>query len=93
MSDSYLAVSNGKVHAHVGPDATKRVQAIVLASALKLYKATGIMPTRGVGIARMLTLAGEICGRKYKRAEIDQAVTDLKHFADVMLSALPIIER
>lgn len=52
-------------------------RAALLASSIGLYQQTKIMPTRGVGITKMLAMAEGYTGKKYKRAEMQQAIDDL----------------
>ena len=91
MTDSYIALdSQSRPTTFAGPDATKLYQAMVLKSSLKLYAATGMIPTRGVTITRMLTLAGSFCGKTYKRGDARQAAADLQIWIDAMKCAIPI---
>jgi hypothetical protein len=62
-------------------------------SSLKLYAKTGMIPTRGVGITKMLAFASDITGKKYTRKQVLQAAEDVKVWADEMKAALPVIER
>ena len=78
----------------VGPDAVRLQQAITLRSAIKMYVMSSgqIIPTRGMGITKMLALAGTITGKKYKRTQTTQAQADLHIWIETMKSALPIFE-
>lgn len=60
-----------------------------LRSALKLYLATGMKPTRGVGLKQMLQLATEFTGKTYanSKAQGAQALVDLAAVAAPMTSA------
>jgi hypothetical protein len=55
-------------------------RAIVLLSSIRLYLATGMKPTRGVGVARMAELSGQYTGRTYPRSRkgLEAAVADLE---------------
>lgn len=93
MSDSHIGVVDGKCTSFVGRDAVEYVRAEVLASSLRLYAKTGIIPTRGVSGARMLKLATGITGKNYhKRGEYVKAADDVKKWADEMKAALPKLE-
>lgn len=54
-------------------------QVAVLLSVLKLYRKTGILPTRGMTITKMLKMATSYTGTVYKRGPkgLEQAITDL----------------
>lgn len=87
--DSYIHVGKGGTSI-VGPDATNLYRAIVLRSSIKLYAATGMIPTRGVTITKMLAMAGQYTGKKYKRGQYAEAQADLNVWIETMKSALPI---
>lgn len=82
------------VSAH-GKDAMRWMNAIYLKASLKLYADTDgkIIPTRGMTITKMLALAGKISGKRYKRSQVNDAITDLAEWIDAMKSALPIENR
>lgn len=92
--NSYIGVNNGKCQSFVGSDAVNYVKAELLASSLNLYVASGgrIIPTRGVGITKMLQMATSYTKKKYKRTEALKAAEDVKKWADEMKAALPKIE-
>jgi hypothetical protein len=70
-------------------------RAAVLASSLRLYVKSGgrIIPTRGVGIMKMLALASQITGKPYKRTEASKAADDVSAWAKEMKAALPHVTR
>lgn len=78
----------------VGPDAIRLQQAITLRSAIKMYVMSSgqIIPTRGMGITKMLALATTITGKPYKRTQTTEAQADLHIWIETMKSALPIFE-
>ena len=78
----------------VGPDAVRLQQAITLRSAIKMYVMSSgqIIPTRGMGITKMLKLAGDVTGKTYKRSQTTEAQADLHIWIETMKSALPIFE-
>jgi hypothetical protein len=45
-----------------------------------------------MGIKKMLGMATQYTGRKYKTSEAGQAIDDLHHWVTCMVSALPIEE-
>jgi hypothetical protein len=59
---------------------------------IKLWMKTGMMPTRGVTITKLLKMAEQYTGRKYKKSEAAYAVEDLHNWVTTMVSALPIEE-
>lgn len=74
-----------------GPDATALFRAMTLKGALGLYAKHGIIPTRGVTITRMLAIATEYTGKKYRRGEAAKAAADVEVWCNTMRAALPII--
>ena len=64
-----------------GPDAIRLQQAITLRSAIKMYVRSGgqIIPTRGMGITKMLALTTNITGKKYKRTQTEDAKIGRAH--------------
>lgn len=93
MNQDHMVVRNGQVTTYVGRDAVSVVKALTLWSAIRLYVRSGgrIIPTRGVGITKMLALATQFTGKKYKRSEAAQAADDVKKWADEMKAALPVV--
>jgi len=89
--DSYIHHTSGGT-LYSGPDAVRLQQAITLRSAIKLYRACGVIPTRGMGIVNMLKLATSITGKPYKRTHAAQAEADLHIWIETMKSALPIFQ-
>ena len=57
-------------------------QAIVLKHGLKLYAATGMKPNRMWTPTRMLALASEITGKKFKRGQYMEAHRALADWVD-----------
>jgi hypothetical protein len=100
MSDSYINYSKGRKEAtsYVGKDATELYRVNLLKVSIRLWTKTGssgrgrMIPTRGVGIKKMLGMAERYTGRKYKTSEASQAVEDLHNWVTCMVSALPINE-
>ena len=93
MNDSYISHSPSGI-LFSGPDAIRLQQAITLRSAIKMYVASGgqIIPTRGMGITKMLALAGGVTGKTYKRSQTAEAQQDLHIWIETMKSALPIFQ-
>lgn len=92
--DSYISVGpHGSTFS--GPDAVRLQQAITLRSAIKMYVMSSgqIIPTRSMGITKMLALAGTITGKKYKRTQTTEAQDDLHIWIETMKSALPIFSQ
>lgn len=52
-----------------GPQAVGVFQAATLWASLGLYEKTGIKPTRGVGLKRMMELASAITGKTFKASQ------------------------
>ncbi len=89
MTNSHISTGPGGTM-FAGPDAIKLYQAKTLATFLRLYAKSGIIPTRGVTITKMLASAHALTGKRYKRGDAVKAAADLDHWSSVMLSALPV---
>ncbi len=94
MSDSFIRYSRGRGEAtsYVGSDATTLYRVNMIKVSIKLWMKTGMMPTRGVTISKLLKMAEQYTGRKYKKSEAAYAVEDLHNWVTTMISALPIEE-
>ena len=94
MSDSYIQYSRGRKEAvsYVGRDATELYRVNMIKVSIRLWCKTGMLPTRGIGIRKMLKMAEVYTGRKYKTSDAAQAVDDLHNWVTTMVSALPIEE-
>jgi hypothetical protein len=65
-----------------GPDGVSVFRALVLASGLRLYAQTKILPNKSYTPTNMLRAATGMTGTKYKRGEYIRAADDLKRLAD-----------
>lgn len=94
MNEDHIVYSKSRKEAtsYVGRDATELFRVNMIKVSIKLWMKTGMMPTRGVGIKKMLKMAEQYTGRKYKTSEAAYAVEDLHNWVSVMVSALPIKE-
>lgn len=94
MSDSFIrySKSRGEATSYVGRDATQLYRVNMIKISIKLWMKTGMMPTRGVTITKLLKMAEQYTGRKYKKSEAAYAVEDLHNWVTTMVSALPIEE-
>lgn len=94
MDNSHIVYSKSRKEAtsYIGPDATQLYRVNMIKVSIKLWLKTGMMPTRGVGIKKMLKMAEQYTGRKYKTSEAAYAVEDLHNWVTTMISALPIEE-
>lgn len=88
MSDSHIIFNKGTT-VYAGCDAIHVVKALALSSAIQLYVRAGIIPTRGIGITKMLKAATAYTKIAYKRKQAAQAVIDLRRWADEMVAAIP----
>lgn len=72
-------------------DAIELFRYATLRSAIGLYKKTGMIPTRGVGIRQMLAQAAKITGKKgYTTGKgIDLALADLEKTIETLKAAIP----
>lgn len=89
---SYIEHGKGGT-AIVGPDATMLFAAVALRSSINLYMKTGIIPTRGVTITKMLALAKQYTGKVYKAKDKEQAIADLDVWIATMKAAMPVVEQ
>lgn len=94
MEESKIVYSRGRGEptSYIGHDATQLYRVNMLKTCIKMWMKTGMMPTRGIGIQKMLKMAEVYTGRKYKKSEAAYAVEDLHHWVSCMVSALPIEE-
>jgi len=73
-------------------DAIPLFGVIALKGAIKLHKATGLVPRRGVTITSMLTQAGRVTGKRYKRGGHDAAVADLEAWIAAAKASMPVLD-
>lgn len=85
--------ADGNAASFVGPDAVAVYAAATLCSAMRLYAKTGIRVNRAYTPTAMLKRAGEICGKTYKRNQMQQASDDVALWVQTMKAALPSIQR
>jgi hypothetical protein len=90
MDDSYIEARNGAT-TFVGADAVRLYQVTALKHALILYMRSGIIPTRGMTITKMLASAGSVMGKRYRRGQLRQAIADLETWIAAMQSAMPVV--
>jgi hypothetical protein len=90
MTQSEIVHHKGGGTTFAGPDAVAYFRARTLASSIKLFMRTGIIPTRGVTGPVMLRIATEITGKAYKRGQYQAAYDDVVRWADTMKAALPV---
>lgn len=65
-------------------------QASQLRSFLKLYAKTGMIPTRGVTITKMLKMASTFTGKTYKRGDAMKAHEDMHQWVEAAKASMPI---
>ena len=93
MTDSYVRINEkGEATTYAGPDAVNLHRAITLKTAIKLYDKSGIIPTRGMTITKMLALVKQYTSKKYKTTQKKQAIQDLEKWIETMKAAMPIID-
>lgn len=68
-----------------GRDAVEVFRANALASGIRLYAKTKMLPNRMWTPTNMLKAAGSITGKTYKRGQYEQAAIDLKAWADAQI--------
>lgn len=79
MSENYIQYNDaGDATAFVGRDAVSTYRVAMLASSCEMYAKFKMIPTRGVGATRLLQLASEITGKRYKKGGHMEAAADLR---------------
>ncbi len=87
IEQSEVTIGNGYT-CYSGPDAVNLARAISLKAALRL--AMSGLSVRGMPKTRLLKIATEYTGKKYKRGAYQEARDDLQVWIDNMRLALPI---
>lgn len=78
MSESYIQHDeNGRATSFIGPDATNLVRLHYVASGLRMYAKFGMLLTRGATPTKLLKMAAEVTGKRYKRGEYIKAADDV----------------
>ena len=91
MPTSYVTTSPlGQITSFVGPNATQLFRARVLKNALQLHAKCGIIPSRGITITKMLTLATTYTKKPYRRGQSTQAIEDLNAYCAALEASLPV---
>lgn len=90
--NSQITLHSGGGFTATGPDAIKLMGAIMLKQALKLYAKTGMQMSRNISPTAMLTKAGRLCGKTYKRGQYDLAANDVEKWCETMKAAMPVSE-
>lgn len=90
MDKSEITHSKGGT-VYSGPDAVRYFGAMQLKLAIRLYRKTKIIPTRGMSISRMLKLAKPFTGKRYANSAAgwEKCEADLQVWCDTMRAALP----
>lgn len=92
MSDSEIIYNkDGSLSSLVGKDAVSlmRVQTIITGIRMNIQTGGKMVLTRDATITRLLQMAGEYTGKKYKRSQKEQAMADLQKWFEEMKAALP----
>lgn len=92
MNDDKIVYNkDGSLSALHGKDAVSLMRVATIICCLKMAIATNgrMILTRGATPTRLLQMATEYTGQKYKRTEKERAIQDLKVWMETMKSALP----
>jgi len=94
-NSSITVDKEGRVVAYDGKDGVELFRIRTLASSLRLFAATGIIPTRGITYSKMLRMAEKYTGKNYRvrREECGRAAGDLDVLASTLVAALPVNKR
>jgi hypothetical protein len=91
MENSNITLNaRNEISCYTGPDAVQLFRAKILISSLRLWAKTKIIPTRGMGIGKMLAFATHYTGKKYTPKRALEAADDVQKWADAMLASLPV---
>lgn len=89
-AESYIAYdSDGNVRSFVGPDAVALHKAVMIRSAIRMHKKSGILLRADITITKLLKIATGFTSNPYKRTESDKAITDLTLWIAVMKAKIP----
>ena len=89
MESSITYDKSGNGVAFIGPDAVEVYRVALIATSLRLWAKTGMLPTRGLSGRKMLDMAGRWTGKKYGRRDGLTAASDLDVWVQTMKAALP----
>lgn len=91
MEDSHIQLKPSGAIILTGNDAHELYRAMQIRSAIGLYMKTGMIPTRGVTITKLLRAAKQYTGKIYGRtpAAYAVAINDLTVWIDNMRTAIP----
>lgn len=93
MSDQITVDKEGRPVAFAGAKAVNIFRCRLLASSIGLYQQTGMIPTRGVTITKMLALATAETGKKYRRNQLQEAIDDLRALEPARVAEVEVIQR
>jgi len=89
MSQSEIILHSDGAISFLGGDAIELFRALTLRNHIQLYAKTKLIPTRGMGIRKMLALATQFTGNSYTTKQLQNACNDLTIWIETMRSALP----
>lgn len=94
MNDT-VTIKNGEYVSYDGPKAVDFFRVRMLHSSIGLYIKTDgqVIPTRGMGITKMLSMASQYTGKKYKLTQKQNALDDLALLIDQKRSELNIVSK
>lgn len=81
MKNEFKFYDDGSLASASGPKAIEAMRCFTLASALKLYSLTKILPNRHLTATGMLALANKVTGHTYKRGSYMAASLAAKEHA------------
>jgi hypothetical protein len=90
-NDSEITYHEGGGASYVGPDATLLFRAKVIKGGIQMWQKCKMIPTRGVTISKLLKMASELTGNKYKNTDADytRAMEELDNWILTMQTAIP----
>lgn len=93
MNDESMVVAHAGGTTFVGPDGVSLYNAIAMASALRLYARSGMLPNRAWTATKLLQAAARITGKTYKRGQHQVASDDVREWVEAMKAAIPVVIR
>jgi hypothetical protein len=75
-----------------GRDAVEVYRAATIRSGLQMYVSTGMLLTRGMTITKLMALASEYTGKKYKRGQYLIAAADMNDVIRAMKEKLEFVQ-
>jgi hypothetical protein len=91
-NQDHIRVHSGGGMTFVGGDAVELYRLAAMRSAINLHKVSGMIPTRGMTITKMLANVTALTGKAYKgKAKHDLALADLDARIAAAKASMPVV--